>query len=159
MSDRPDNEQLLRDIFAEDTPPGFRETLLDSTLSLARRRRRFRQARRSLAATGLVLAVFLAAWRWLMPSTRLPESARPYVLVRTQPLPPQAVIATRPLLPTSLVASSATPNVLTTARAGYRVDEIDDEELLALAAPNPVVLVRHSPHQAELVFADVTNVH
>jgi hypothetical protein len=53
-----------------------------------------------------------------------------------------------------LVASSTPADILSTASAGFRAREINDEELLELAAPNPVVLVRHGSHQAELVFAN-----
>ena len=98
-------------------------------------------------------------WRWLTPIARSPEPSQSYVLIRTQPLPPQALIQTHSLPPASVVASTVTAQILTTAGAGYRTREIDDEELLALATPNPVVLVRYSPHQAELLFANSSSGH
>ena len=39
-------------------------------------------------------------------------------------------------------------------RGAGQVRELDDAELLALAAPKPVALVRLSPNAAELVFAN-----
>ena len=154
MNDRAKKERLLNEILAEETPAGFREVLLEDTLRLARRRRHFRQTRRAVSALAVVAGLALVVWRSLMPTGIPPEPSRPYVLVRTQPLPPQAVVDTQPLSPANLVSSSATAGVVTTAAAGYRSLEIDDDELLELAAPNPVVLIRHGPHEAELVFVN-----
>ena len=158
MNDRPDSERLLSDILAEDAPVGFREELLANTLRLARRRRHTRQTRRAVAALAIVLSLFFVAWHWLTPAARSPEPARRYVLVRTRPLPPQAFIQTQPLARAAVVASRRVADILTTADGGYRAREIEDEELLALAAPNPVVLVRYSPHQAELLFANAPSI-
>ena len=46
-----------------------------------------------------------------------------------------------------------TVSVIATATAPHLAREIDDADLLSLAAPNPVVLVRLGPDSAELVFA------
>jgi hypothetical protein len=146
-------ERLLTDILAEEAPAGFRAALLDDTLRLARRRRHYRQAHRVVTGLALVLGLFFISWHWFVPASRSPESSKPYVVFRTQPLPPQALIRTQSLPPAGLVASTLATNVMTTADAGYHTRELDDEELLALAAPKPVILVRYSPHQAELVFA------
>jgi hypothetical protein len=155
MNDRKHNEHLLDDILAEEAPVGFREALLRDTLHLARRRRRFRQVRRATSALAVAAGLFFVVWHSVAPRRGPPEPPAPYVLVRTHPLSPGVLLESQPLSPGSLVTSAATADVVTTAAAGYRPREIDDEELLALAAPNPVVLVRHGPHQAELVFADL----
>jgi len=150
MNDHADKERLLSDVLAEET--SFREALLENTLRLARRRRHARQARQTFLSLALLLGVSFLARRALTPPGRSSEPAKAYVVVRTQPLPQQALMHTHALPASSLVASIPPINILTTAGAGYRVREIDDEELLALAKPTPVVLVRYSPHQAELVF-------
>jgi hypothetical protein len=153
MNNRANNERLLSEILAEDTPAGFREDLLAHTLRLARRRRLTRQARLALVPLALVMGLSFLAWHKLTPNGRFPEPARAYVLVHTRPLPPQAYVQTQRLAAAELVGSRPAADILTTAGSGYRAREIDDEELLALAAPNSVVLVRYSPHRAELLFA------
>ena len=154
MNDATDNERLLKDVLAEDAPVGFRETLLAGTLRQVRRRRQTRHAGQALGALALILGLFLGAWHGLIPRARSPEAPKAYVLVRTHPLPALASVQTTPLAPGMVVRSQPVADMLTTAASGYRTREIDDDELLALAAPKSVVLVRYSPHQAELVFAD-----
>ena len=154
MNDPGHNERLLADVLGEGGAVDFREGLLNKTLRLVRRRRHFRQVRRTASALTVVLGLGLLVWRF-SPSglgpARVP--AKPYTLVRTQPLPPAAWVATRPLSPANLVASVATGNIILTTQAAKPVHEINDDELLALV-PKPVALVRHGPHLAELVFVN-----
>jgi hypothetical protein len=74
-------------------------------------------------------------------------------VVSTRSVEPAALIATRPFSRSIVVSSTGSLNVVSTLTAGETLLEINDEDLLALAAPNPAVLVRHGPHAAELVFA------
>ena len=157
MNDRIDTERLLSEILAEEAPAGFREALLNDTLRLARRRRYVRHAHGGLAGLALMLALLLITLRWLTPAPARLEPSTPKLVIRTQPMLPQDFVETHSLPSTSLIVSIATANVLTTVGEGYRTPEMGDEELLALTAPNPVVLVRYRPHEAELVFADATS--
>ena len=152
MSHPRHNERLLSDVLSEGGSADFRESLLGQTLSLARRRRRFLQARRATAALAVAGALGLLLWH-LSPPGRGPSGgpAKPYSLVRTQPLPKAAWVETKPFPADGLVASLATSHVFVTRGAGDLVREIDDDELLALV-PAPAALVRHGPHSAELVF-------
>ena len=154
MNDPADNERLLTDVLADEA--GFREALFSETLRLARRRRRFRQTRRALSAVAVLAGLAaLVLWQSLPPRGVLTETAgRPYVVVRTQPLPEAALVTTRPLSADRFVASVATASIVTTPVTSRQVREIGDEELLALAAPRPVVLVRLGPHSEELVFVN-----
>jgi hypothetical protein len=155
MNDPGHNEPFLSDVLREGIPADFREGLLNQTLRLARRRRRFRQGRRAASALAVVVGLGLLVWQRLpsnLRSTGFP--AKPYTIVRTQPLPPAAWVATRPLSPANLVASAMTGNIIVTAKAGVPVREINDDELLALV-PEPAALVRFGPHSAELVFVDL----
>jgi hypothetical protein len=154
MSDRSHNERLLNDILAEQGLAGFRGLLLDHTLRLARRRRHLRQARVVSLSVALFLGLLALVRYWPAPTTSFPTSSTPDLVVRTSPLGPVAFVQTHPLHPANLVASSSPADILSTASAGFRAREINDEELLELAAPNPVVLVRYGSHQAELVFAN-----
>jgi hypothetical protein len=157
MNHEPDNEQLLADVFSEAAPAGFREALLGETMRLARRRRRWRQTRRTaalLVALGL-LAVLVRQNFQPHPLTPVPVAkvkVKSYELVRTQPLSAGAIVVTRPLSANQLVASVATAEMVQTSSGNFRM--INDEELLALVASRPAALVRLGPHSEQLVFAN-----
>jgi hypothetical protein len=157
VNDRRQNEHLLRDVLSEGISADFREGLLKQTLRLARRGRRFRQARRAASALAVVVGLGLLVWHQF-PSGRGPAGlpAKPYALIRTQPLPPAAWVATRPLSAARLVASAKNGNIVVIAKTGVPVREINDDELLALV-PKPAALVRRGPHSAELVFVSTAD--
>ena len=115
MNESADNDRLLSDILAEGTRPGFREALLGQTLRLARRRRRFRQARRGASVLAAVAGVVFLLWR-SMPPTFPTQAETPYALVRTQPLL-AAIVSTTPLGPGHLVSSAPAAEVVTTKAA------------------------------------------
>ena len=159
MSNAAENERLLREILDEETPAANREALLQQMLCVARRRRRIRQARMGVVgAAVLVLAVFALRSFTPVPSPRTiarPESQpakNTFEVFATQPLRPEAYVHSSALAVANVVSSTAAVQTISTAASGSRPREIGDEELLDLAAPNPVVLVRNEPHQAELVF-------
>jgi hypothetical protein len=157
MSDFRQNERLLSDVLGEGISTHFREGFLNQTLRLARRRRRFREGRRVASALAVLLALGLLVWHRLTSNLR-PTGfpAKPYAIVRTQPLPPAAWVATRPFSPANVVVSAKTGNVVVTAKTGVPVREINDDELLALV-PKPAALVRRGPHSAELVFVNLAD--
>ena len=154
MNDPGPNERLLADILGEGVSADFREGLLNETLHLARRRRRFRQMRGAASALAVLAVLGLLVWHQF-PSGRAPLGlpAKPYAVVRTQPLPPAAWVRTKPLAPASLVASVRTSNIVSTPAAGNLIREVNDDELLALV-PKPVALVRLGQGAAELVFVN-----
>jgi hypothetical protein len=148
---------LLSDILAEPEESGDRrDALLNRTLRHVRRRRTVRRLRRAGTTLLLVSAIALLLWRAHPPQgPELVNRQLPYVLVRTAPLPPSAVVATHPLATSGLVASAPSLNIasITTRLEDREYREIDDATLLALAGTNAAVLVRLGPHSAELVFA------
>ena len=147
-------ERLLTDVLGEGMAADFREGLLNEMLRLAKRRRRFRQARRTASALAVLVGFGLLIWRQFPPGpgpASLPT--KPYVLVRTQHLPPTAWVATKPLSSANLLVSTSHGNVVVTAKAGVPLRELNDDELLALV-PKPAALVRYGPHSAELVFVN-----
>jgi hypothetical protein len=150
-------ERLLTDVLGEGNPADFRDGLLHETLRLARHRRQARQLRRAASTLAVLVGLGLLTWHQFPPS-RGPAGlpAKPYAIVRTQPLPPGSWVATKPLSPAGFVASISTGNIVVTAKAGVPVREINDDELLALA-PKPAALVRHGPHSAELVFVNLAD--
>ena len=154
MNEPGHNERLLADVLGEGISADFRQGLLSETLHLVRRRRRYRQARNATSVLGLLAAFGLLVWHQ-SPSVRSPfaSPAKPYALVRTQPLPPASWVETRPFPASSIVTSARTDHIVHTAEAGARVRGLTDDELLSLV-PKPAALVRFSPQSAELVFVN-----
>lgn len=158
MNNRTDQESLLAEVLAEASPTDFREAMLAETLRLARRRRQFRQVRQAagvLAVIGL-LAVLVAQQFSRQPDVSMPLAKKivkqSYELVRTQPLPAGAVISTRKFSEAQFAASVSTVVAVATVSGGFR--QINDNELLALLADKPAVLIRTGPNSEELVFAN-----
>ena len=153
-----DHERLLADVMAGPDAAGFRETLFGETLRLARRRRRFRQARQAVPVVAVFIGLALLIRPGLPPRvTRHEAPQENYAVVLSQPLPVAALVKTRPLAIDHLVASITNARLVQTAQDGGRVREIDDDELLALAEPKPAALVRLGPHTAELVVLNGTD--
>jgi hypothetical protein len=158
MNNRVDQDNLLAEVLAEASPADFRAALLAETLRLARRRRQWRQVRpvAGILALAALLAV-LAAHQSSKPPTAASSISKKivppsYQLVRTQPLPAGALITTRVFSTAGL--ATAIPKVIevATVSGGFRL--INDDELLALLADKPAVLIRTGPHSEELIFAN-----
>ena len=152
MSDPGHNDRFLADVLGEGVPADFREGLLNETLRLARRRRRFHRARGVASVLAVLATLGLLLWH-LSPPGRGPAGvpAKPYLLVRTRPLPRAAWIETKPFPWAGIVSSRATSQIVLTTKGAGLIHEITDDELLALV-PRPAALVRLGPHLAELVF-------
>jgi len=164
MTEPRDSETLIDDILAEPEADALRELSLGRTLRLVKRRRVLRRARRVGSALAIVAALGLLGWRLMLPDISGPRPqtpGRPYLLVRTQPLPASALVQTQPLAPADLVTSAPRADVaIVSTRPENRLyQDIDDTTLLALAdagGTNAAVLVRLGPHSAELVFVPAT---
>jgi hypothetical protein len=158
MNNRADHDDLLTEVLAEASSSDFREAMLAETLRLARRRRQFRRTRPAAGVLVLLsLVAVLAAQHFSKPPFVSPPFAKPtepqsYKLVRTEPLPASAVIQTVKF-PESQLAGSV-PKVVEVATTGSGFRVIGDNELLALLADKPAVLIRTGPHSEELVFAN-----
>src|SRR5215831_14941775 len=85
------NSPLLSDVLAEGSDAEFREALLDHTLHIVKRKRRFRKVRQVAFASLMIAGLALINFHFLV-SKRL---GRPYLLVTTQPLPANAVLSTQ----------------------------------------------------------------
>ena len=91
-------------------------------------------------------------WYALPPNTSV-HLVRPALqIVSSKPLPASLVVATKPDSVVVVTSSPATFVVVETGAIKDPFEEIDDEQLLALAGGHPVALVRQGPHQAELLF-------
>ena len=159
MNNRADQESLLAEVLAEASPPDFRAAMLAETLRRARRRRQFRQA----AAPPPEFWPWWVCWRFWrrnnFPSRRSfhrrsqkKSRRQSYELVRTQPLPASALVSTRSFSAAGFAASVPKVVEVATVSGGFRL--INDDELLALLADKPAVLIRTGPQSEELVFAN-----
>jgi hypothetical protein len=151
MNGRPKQESLLDDVLAEAAPADFRATLLADTLREVGSRRRSKQIRRGVAvAAGLALGAFLS-WRGLSLSAT-GSSIAGCEIVRTQPLADSAVVRTQIFAMEISTGSQPAVVVIETPaeRPGFRI--VNDDELLALASPRTVALVRLSPDSQALIF-------
>ena len=158
MNREADNGLLLNDVLAEAAAPDFRGAMLDQTLGLVRRRRRWRQTRR-VAGIFVVLGMLgILVWqknvpqRVSTPVTVAQAVEKSYTLVRTQPLPAGEIVTTQPPAGARFVASVTPVEIVQTGSGQYRV--IDDNQLLALLNSHPALLVRTGPHSERLIFTN-----
>ena len=156
MNKRTDNEELLEDVLADEAGCGVREASLENILRLARRRRRTRLVQRAGVVAALLLISALGVMHYLAPKSAMlevapaPPAIPGFALITSQPLTPAEMVASQPLPSEQIVTTLPLPAVVQTVAGNYR--EVGDDELLALAAPQTVALVRRGPHEAELVF-------
>ena len=159
MSNDRNKRRLLTDILAEESEPGLRDAIVGQTLRLVRRKRRFRAVRRVGSVAAIFMLSVLLTFHFLRPrppsiTTSPPRPESGYALIRTQPLNQAMIVATRPFFSSAEVASTASVDVVTTRELRPAIVELSDDQLLDLAKGAPVALVRHGPHQAELIFAN-----
>jgi hypothetical protein len=151
------NKPLLSDIFSEDADSEFREALLDQTLRIVRRKRRFRKARQAAFVTVMVAGLVLISFHSLVSKPPVSKIAKrvalPYLVVTTQPSSPDAVLSTSPDHSIRIISSSPTVQLVGTSESADILHQLDDDELLTLL-PSPALLVRRGPHLAEVVFAN-----
>ncbi len=146
-SDPEDN--LLDDILSEACADSFRQALLETTLQAVRRRRVQRQAARVL----LALAAAFPALLLVRPGLRLESKIK---TIESQPLPPSMMVTTRPGSVLQFSSSKLTCHFVENSRLRGPVNEISDNQLLALAEGLPAALVRDEENQERLVFSDST---
>jgi hypothetical protein len=153
------NKPLLSDVLAEDSNADFRQALLDHTLRIVRRNRRFRKVRQGAYASLMVVALALVSVHFFISKPPAPKRLEPsYTLVVTQPLPAGAVLSTSPDHSVATISTSPTAEWIATAESSPILHQLDDDELLALL-PSPALLVRRGPHIAEVVFSNTDAQH
>ncbi|PTY05760.1 hypothetical protein DB347_15475 [Opitutaceae bacterium EW11] len=152
MTPQSESDDLLSEVLAETTSPGFRDEILRETVRCARCRRAMRTVRRAgLAAVALAFAAGLF-WRWFdgkKPSlVAVPQP--PYTLVLTQHLADSQTVRTVPLQAIIRTEPGANVVMIRTEPDQLSFRVINDDELLALAGSG-AALVRVSPHEARLI--------
>ena len=155
MNRLPEHDDLLDDVLAESAPADFRDALIIGTLRHVRHRRWTRRAGRAALAAA-ACAIGLLVWRTVPRNATTVSTATGCTVVRTQPFPAGAIVSTRPFGPERVVATFASVGVVRTRLDAGNLRVINDDELLALAAPRLPALVRTGPHTQELIFLALT---
>jgi hypothetical protein len=148
-------KQLLDDLLEDSVSPEFRAALMDKTMRSAQQRKRARRLNLTLSILALA-GIFVFAFQ----EARNPKSARnqihqPISSVAVSPsLNPVQVGSTKLNSLKNVAVSDSSDSTLTVLQTSEldRPREINDQELLALAADKPVALIHQGLHQAELVF-------
>jgi hypothetical protein len=155
MKLEPEAERLLADVLEEAAPPDFRDALLDRTLRQVRRRRHLRQWNQGLLAAAFIATLSFLVWKARSPKdTNQGAPGETLEIVSSQPLNPAMIVESSPGMVNMISSSLSTLAVIETSPFGDGYRELNDEELLAFTAGRPSVLVRHGPHQAELLIVD-----
>jgi hypothetical protein len=140
-----ERDELLADLLTESVPADFHVALLADTLRHARRRRLRRRASRAALVMAMAGALGLFVWR------NAPSNPG-YAVVRTLPFPSTALVNTRPFGAEWIVATFNNVREVRTRPGAGSLRFVNDDELLAFAAPRIPALVRTGPDTQELIF-------
>jgi hypothetical protein len=156
---KPDAERLLDEVLGEDVSPDFRAGLLTGTLKQARRRKQFRRWNRGL----LMAALVVAAWVWSRKPRTIVEVERAATqksleIIMSKPMNPASIIVSSPGLAKEINSSGHGFAIIETDPSIRHFRELDDDQLMALTAGKPSMLVRQGPHEAELLVVDSTGI-
>jgi|HubBroStandDraft_1064217.scaffolds.fasta_scaffold139088_2 hypothetical protein len=148
-------KQLLDDLLEDAAPPEFRAALLDKTLHSARQRKRTR--RLSLTLSALVLAgLFTFSFQEMRTTKPTPNKIHQPILSAApmQTLNPVRVVSTKLDSFKYVTVSDSSDSTFVVVQTSEldRPKEINDKELLALAADKPVALIHQGLHRSELIF-------
>lgn len=125
MKTKPDQDELLHEVFSEVVPPSFRDASLECALASIRRQR---TGRRVLRAT-LAIAVVVAVGARFGSAHRNPNNSPGPNAIASAPPPPARTVP------------------------GTKIRLVGDDELLAMFPDRPVALVGPPEHR-HFVFLD-----
>src|SRR5262245_57376431 len=147
MNAKAESDPLLDAVLGEIAPSAFRAALLERTLSQARRRRRLRRFKQGcLIAVALTLPFFL--WNFRSQPDRGAPSAPAFGVINSQPLPVSMLVESQPGSAPVIASAASSVRWIETDPRQHFFNEIDDQGLLALIGDRPVILIRHSAHDA-----------
>ena len=151
-------EPLLDDLLEDGAPPDFREAVMDKMLCRARRRRRTRHFKEAVATAALLGIVLMSVWKVRGPAALPLTAPTPDLfLVNSHPLQPGQIVSTQSSSIEQFTSSTATLAEVQTSSSSGLYQEINDKQLLALLSEKSAILVRHGPHQAEVIFSSPDN--
>jgi hypothetical protein len=148
-------KKLLDDLLEDSASPEFRAALMGKTLQSARQRRRVRHFNLALS-TATFVGVFTFAFQEMHnPKTELNQIHQPVSSIADSPsFNPVQVAVTKQTSFNNVAVSDSMDSSLKVVETSEsdRPREINDKELLALAADKPVALIHQGLHQSELIF-------
>lgn len=157
MKNENEHGRLMDDILEEIAPPAFRAELLDRILKQAQRRNRMRRWNNGVFTTAVIAVIGLFAWRMHVPEKGKQEQPLSgLTVVTSKPLAASMAVESNPGSVTVISSFPSTITVVETSPSAHDYRELNDEELLAMVAGTPSVLVRLGPHQAELLVVDAS---
>jgi hypothetical protein len=157
MKNETEPNRLMDDILEEIAPPAFRADLLDRIVKRAQRRSRARRRNQRLFATALVMIIGLFVWKTHTSRNENQDSTSTALnVVNSRPLSPSMVVESFPGSVDVIHSFSGMAALAETGPSGHDFRELSDDELLALMPDTPSVLIRRSPHEAELLIVDAS---
>jgi len=155
MKNPSDQNPLLDDILGEGNPPEFGNGLLDEMLRHVRHRKRIARRNRFLLAAAILLGVPLMLWKVNSPSSRPNTSElRALEVISSRSITSSMIVETRIDAVILITSTDANLAVVHSRAWPESIQEINDQELLALLAGRPAALVREGPGRAQLLFLD-----
>ena len=155
MSRRP--QLLLEEVLAEEASPAGAKPGLEAILAAVRRRHRMHQAGRVVALVAvlmLAMSPLVAPW-FRRPARPVEGGSEPTLaLVVSVPLDRDHLVETQSGLFAAVSTLADAVTLFATAGMVEPVPEIDDQQLLLLAADHTPALVRRGPHAAVLLLLD-----
>jgi hypothetical protein len=117
--------------------------------------KRTRRLKQSCMLTAALISFPLLLWTFsLQPTPQTESSVAAFTTIISEPLPASMIVETQAGTAPTVFSSSDTVAMIETDPAQQLVNELDDQGLLALVGDRPVILVRHGPQDAELLFVN-----
>ncbi|HEU5125796.1 MAG TPA: hypothetical protein VFW05_17225 [Verrucomicrobiae bacterium] len=146
-------DPLLDDLLDETAPSNFRATVLAETLRHARRRKQARRLNAILAAIAVVGLLTFSMWNPPQNKTAVrPDSTSRLKIVESRPLNPGQVVITKAGSVRTVDSLDTTVAIVETDPSRRNFDEINDQQLLALAAGRPIAFLHPGSDREELIL-------
>ena len=152
MRNSSDRDDLLNDVLEEVAPPAFRAQVFQEALEEVRFRKRLVQFRRgALVLACVAIMVVLGAKFVPFEGSRSLGKINP-LIIHSRLLTAQMLISSRPDTVDVVTTANASVTLVQSSAGTYSI--LGDDQLLALLAGRPAVLVRRGVFDAELVFVN-----
>jgi hypothetical protein len=146
-------DHLLDDLLSETAPSDFRATVLADTLRHARRRKQTRRLNATLAAIAVVGLLTFSVWNPTQNQTAVhPDSSSNVQVIESRPLNPNQIVSTTAGSVRWVDSSITTVALVETDPVQRNFEEINDQQLLALAAGRPIAFLHLGSDREELIL-------
>jgi hypothetical protein len=156
MKTKPEQDELLDDVFKDAAETEFRAALFTQTLQAAQQRNRNRQRTRGVIVAVCALFMTLGVFKMLNHSNTPSLVAESNLMVHTSELGAGMLIRTQPNTFDLITPLALTAGIVHTQPDFQTFRMIDDEQLFALINNRPAALIQNGP-AIELVFINPTD--